>query len=773
MRKLMSKSMSLTFFRPATYSLPLLLALAGPVRAADTASPTDGPLDEAATSKQSAISEVIVLGTGQSRQMQTVAPIELAKPVPGTSPLETLSKLPGVDFQSSDPLGEYEWAQQITIRGFTTEQLGFTLDGVPLGNMEYRNNNGLSIGRALQTENNGPVTLSQGSGALGTASTSNIGGTIEFSSIDPTTNFGVDVAQTYGNNDTLHSFIRINSGLLPGDGRFYVSYDHQDADKWKGYGSQEQDQINLKLIQPITSDVTSTTFVDLVDRHEDDYQDVSLDLVHRLGYDVDYISNNYPLAEALARSLQNGTPVPAPYTYADDTFYDSGEVRQDLLAYEKLAYELTPQLSGQTTAYMHLDHGLGTFGDSYDPTPAADGGSPLSVSTVGYRIEREGAISRLSYELDGHTIAAGFWFEHTKFDQIAQLFPLQANVPPTDFEQFYSNPFDTLWDYVFTTNSYQFDIGDTWKVSDKLRLNAGFKSLVAESTARTIVSSQPINGSIRAADDFLPAVGALYSFDQHNEMFADYTGNMATFEASAANGPFSTTQAGFDYIQGNLKPEKTNTGETGYRYHDDSLQASVTGYYVRFENRLLASSISSVIVGNQNVLENVGSVTSNGVEAAVNWKFAPAWSIYGTWSYNHAYYDDNVVVPDSGTVVATEGKQVVASPRNLGNLQLSHDDGSSWGQLSAHYHDRRYYTYSNDAPIGGATILDFAAGYRFHSQNWLDGAELMVDVTNLLDKRYYASIGTSGFVDSDPSGTYQTLQVGAPRMEFITLRKHF
>lgn len=34
---------------------------------------------------------------------------------------------------------------------------------------------------------------------------------------------------------------------------------------------------------------------------------------------------------------------------------------------------------------------------------------------------------------------------------------------------------------------------------------------------------------------------------------------------------------------------------------------------------------------------------------------------------------------------------------------------------------------------------------------------------NLFDKGYISSIGTTGFENSDPSGTYQTLQTGAPR----------
>ena len=37
----------------------------------------------------------------------------------------------------------------INIRGFNQNQLGFTLDGVPLGDMSYGNTNGLHISRAI------------------------------------------------------------------------------------------------------------------------------------------------------------------------------------------------------------------------------------------------------------------------------------------------------------------------------------------------------------------------------------------------------------------------------------------------------------------------------------------------------------------------------------------------------------------------------------------------------------------------------------------------
>ena len=71
---------------------------------------------------------------------------------PGTSPLKAIENLPGVNFQSADPYGAYEWSTRIVVRGFNQNQLGFTLDGVPLGDMTYGNHNGLHVSRAIPSE---------------------------------------------------------------------------------------------------------------------------------------------------------------------------------------------------------------------------------------------------------------------------------------------------------------------------------------------------------------------------------------------------------------------------------------------------------------------------------------------------------------------------------------------------------------------------------------------------------------------------------------------
>jgi iron complex outermembrane recepter protein len=99
--------------------------------------------------------EIVVYGRGETRQVQELDSAALTILAAGTSPLKAIEKLPSVNFQSADPFGNYEWSTRVTIRGFSQNQLGFTLDGIPLGDMTYGNNNGLHISRAIAPENIG------------------------------------------------------------------------------------------------------------------------------------------------------------------------------------------------------------------------------------------------------------------------------------------------------------------------------------------------------------------------------------------------------------------------------------------------------------------------------------------------------------------------------------------------------------------------------------------------------------------------------------------
>ena len=240
-----------------------VLAISGNARAQDAA---DRELDE-----------VLVLGSGETRQVQSIGAAQIDQLPAGTSPLKAIEKLPGVNFQSADPFGAYEWSTRITIRGFNQNRLGFTLDGVPLGDMTYGNHNGLHISRAISSELVGRVVLSQGTGALETASTSNLGGTVQFFSADPVRGLRADIQLTLRQRLDAPHFAQLESGEL-GAARACICGGTDATDKWKGDGDAEAGDYNFKIVQPHRRS-EDLRVLQLLDRAENDYQDLSIDMV--------------------------------------------------------------------------------------------------------------------------------------------------------------------------------------------------------------------------------------------------------------------------------------------------------------------------------------------------------------------------------------------------------------------------------------------------------------------------------------------------------------
>ncbi|MFZ4382035.1 MAG: TonB-dependent receptor plug domain-containing protein, partial [Sandarakinorhabdus sp.] len=187
--------------------------------------------------------EIVVYGKGEVRQVTEIKADDIKLTVPGGSPFVAIQKLPGVNFQSADPFGVYEWSTRITLRGFNQNQLGFNLDGIPLGDMSYGNYIGLHISRAITAENIGSTVVSQGSGAIDTQSTNNLGGTLSFYSLDPKNALGLDASGTFGSNQTWRGFLRGGIGTRDG-ARAFASVVYATTDKWKGDGKQRQLNVN-------------------------------------------------------------------------------------------------------------------------------------------------------------------------------------------------------------------------------------------------------------------------------------------------------------------------------------------------------------------------------------------------------------------------------------------------------------------------------------------------------------------------------------------------
>ncbi len=668
--------------------------------------------DEAAATGP-VLEEVVVFGRGETRQVQSVAAVQIEQLPPGTSPLKAVEKLPGVNFQSADPYGAYEWSTRISIRGFNQNQLGFTLDGVPLGDMSYGNHNGLHASRAVSSENIGRIVVSQGAGALDTASTSNLGGTLEFLTDDPASEFGVRAALTGGSDSALRIFGRLDSGELGSLGtRAYLSYTDQDMDKWKGGGVQEQQQVNFKLLQPIGS-ATVTAYYAWSDRAEQDYQDLSLDIIERLGPNTD---NFFPDWNAAVAAADACAAAGFNATICDDQYWNASGLREDTLAYIDLEIPFGEALTWKTTGYLHQNEGMGLWGTPYVPTP---GGAPISVRTTEYEIDRYGVISALTARFGNHEVNGGVWVEDNDFDQARRFYGEPTRTAPTrSFLDFPKDPFFTQWEYTFNTRTVQWHLQDTWSVTDAVKLSFGF---------------------------------------------------MRAFVSAATAGPFSTTQNGFDAIVGSLEPETSKTYELGWRFRLGGVQGVASVYQVDFEDRLLAISLGSAIVGAPSALANVGSVETKGFEVGVLWEPIEYFSVLGSYSYTDSTYEDDVVT-GTGAVIPTGGKTVVDTPENMLKGEVGYDNGRLFAKVGFDYIDARYFTYLNDQEVDSRTLVDLSLGYRMKDLGFLRQLTLQANVANATDEDYISTVGSGGFGNS---GDRQTLLNGAPRQYFITLDGRF
>ncbi|HYD78547.1 MAG TPA: TonB-dependent receptor [Paucimonas sp.] len=698
---------------------------------------------------------VTVLGQGQTRQVQNITRDDLAKALPGTSPLKLLDKLPGVQFQSADAFGAYEWSISFSIRGFSQSQLGYTLDGVPLGDMSYTNNNGLHISRAIAAENIRQVTVSQGAGAVGTASTSNLGGTVQFLSADPTDEPELFGEQTAGSGGSHRSFVRWNSGRLASGTKAYVSAAHLYADKWKGDGGQHQDQFDAKLVHPFGPH-RLTAFYHYSDRKETDYQDMSLDMKARLGWDWDNYAPNFQAALDKARSPECTTD----YRYTcDDAYYLGHGLRRDDLSGVALDLHPAPGRSLTMTAYHHSNQGQGHWYTPYTPTSPA---MPLSIRATEYRISRNGVVATAKWEAGNHALEAGYWGEANNHDLFRNFYPVTG---PEDTLRFLSDPFATAYYQVFHTRTAQFHLQDTMSfLDDALTVNLGFKSPRVRIDAASPVGGRAA-GTIEARRSFLPQAGVRYEFARNHEVFTSATKNMRAFQ-TGYSGPFQQTQPAFDRGAGTLKPETAATFDLGYRYTGRTLTGSLALYRADFSDRLTTVALCAGIIGCPNSVVNVGKVRSAGMEAALVWSFRPRWTWFGSLTRNDSKYRSDYV--DGTTTVRTNGKRVVDTPRTMFTTELGYDNGAWFGRAHAKHVGKRYYTYLNDAEVPAYRVVSLAGGYRIKALGALRDVALEARIENALDRRYFSTVGTNGFVASDPGGTYATLQTGVPRQFFLT-----
>ena len=766
---------------------------ATPTTSADaTANPDNG--QGASKSQAQQLDTISVVGSGESRQVQKVTTANQQTLPPGTSLQKVLNYLPGVNAQSVDAMGLNEQSLTMSLRGFSSTQLGYTLDGMPLGDSAYNNYNGLSINRALISENFGGAELAEGIGNLGTPSTSDLGGTVAYTSDNPSKTMGGRITQTFGSDMTRRTYARFDSGDYHGFS-LYLSGARTSQDLWSNqsaYNNSSEKQFNGKAVYDFDGGHI-TAFVDTSRTSQaDDFYLSKSELARGLSWDWGGYAPDWN--KALSRAYCNSGSYNAklcnnrgPDQDADGAFTGGQIMRNDDLYY--LAGDFFPadDVTLHAQVYHHEDDGAGnnwnsgTFSNKGTPQQL-----PLIIRETLYTINRTGAIFSGSWDIGINHIEGGVWYEHNVSSASRYNFT-HVNGPINLSGFIDGQPDASVFDQRTVWQTRQAYLQDTIKLlDDKLSIDFGAKSphATSEATALPGIAKTPIlassssqfaTGKLSASKALLPEAGLRYQLGDGQEVFGSYAKNIAMFQGGFKLGPQAVSQATWNSQATALVPQQSRTLEGGYRVVQDTFQASAAVYKVNFDNRLLqynpCDSRQPVGPNCGNRFYNVGGVSSHGVELTFLWKPGQHFSWYNSASFNRSTYDNNYV--QGGVLEPTKGKLQVDTPTKLFSSVVTYTYGPWFASLQGKYTGKRYYTYTNDQGFGGFTTFDFGGGYDFGQVAFAKDVRLSLNVTNLTDKRYAANFDNSVFAPTDPTGTIYVFHASAPMQMFGTLDVRF
>jgi len=478
------------------------------------------------------------VGFDSVRASTTVTRDALLSAPPGISGLKMLEGIPGVVMSNSDANGLYEFGNQLLVRAFGFEQLGFTLDGIPMGRTQAFG--GSPIYRYVDNENLKEVVANQGSGDVTVPGYVSLGPSFEYFTADPTEDFEPHLEASYGSNDYTRVFAKVNVGEIAPGLTGYYSISSIQANYWRGPNENDRIHMEGKIRWEATEKITMSALYVYNDFEDGDYRFLGLSDYETYGRYFDY-APYMPVAPGLtmstdevgydyaaARAAYNADPqanlgaffVATPDGIPDNLqgrmlerdadgnptgdivstgrdengFVVTDEYRghinartDDLFGYN-IDFDLSEAINLHSTLYYEDKMGDGV---SYDDFAGEvehyirqtengfdiDGPQGVLWGLTHLEGERYGGRLDLTWDVNEmNTFQAGVWYENDEFYRNTTRYNIRDGLAQP--EPLFDSIAFLRKDFTQTTDSMQLYLKDTLKLlEDRLTIEAGVKAL--------------------------------------------------------------------------------------------------------------------------------------------------------------------------------------------------------------------------------------------------------------------------------------------------------
>ncbi len=642
-----------------------------------------------------------------------------------TSVYGTLDMLPGINVESADSNGLAAEMSSVRVRGVKSSLGAMTVEGVP-------NYGGNPIGPRdylYDLENMESVSVYKGAvpGDIGTGVGSR-GGAVELHPDWPHEDFGFDFKQSVGSNAYTRTFLRLDSGAVPGaETGFSGSFSFAEADKWRGTGTLgPRFNANLAVNQPFNETASIKLWYNHNDLDQHLYRSLSREDIRDLGanYEKDF---NGSLTGNLQQDIfyydynrgtyQNDDLMAVLATDLTDTFSLTLKPYASKEDVEILQGMMSKSIGATVRERIRDIERTGIIAEAIRKTAAFNASLGYHLEAVDMNIySRNYAVADngLSYRGYGRMASSGTSYINSPYLKLAGshgIFNWQAGLKYFHFQEsdsrgYMSGPgpnyaLERTPDLDRASTEY-----DTWlptvaassQLTDEIELRAGYgKSFI-----------RPYK--------YMPLVNL-------------YSSNRSTFLAQGMN--LQTLFDGYDI-------EESHAVDLGLRYTGTWFDLSPTLFYSTHSNLVCTVYDPRVDL---NYDQFVGEATGYGLDLEMNAYLADGLTLFINPAYTSMSYDKDLVY--AGNTLEADGNQMVDTPEWSLKTGLIWQAGPFEMVPMLRYIGSRYSDLENKDEVDAATVVDVRMSYTLPGILRTKEMKLSLELNNLLDEEYISSINAS------------------------------
>jgi iron complex outermembrane recepter protein len=737
------------------------------------------------------------LGTGllmeedAPKARSSVTKAQLEKTRSSGNPFQALSLLPGVNSSSFDATGLF--GGNLRVRGFNSDQMGFTINGAPVNDS---GNFAVFPQEYVDSENLCSLYVTQGAPDTDAPHVGASGGNVGIQTCAPENVQRTRIALSGGQLGYFRTFARVDTGKL-GDFKAFLSGSLTRANKWKGPGRADRKHIDAGAEYDLGAGNRLTASLLYNRAVNNNFQAFN---------QADWASRGY-YADFSATPPQHVTPVrgtrqadvapnPAYYGYALNPF-------ENYLLSAKASFGLTERLRLDVQPYFWYGYGTGgvqqnLVNESSSATSVHRGiadinGDGDTLDTVLVyrgsltRTYRPGVNTSLTYLVDNHKINGGVWLERARHRQtqpatrvdnagnVADIW-LGGNLLTYQDGSDYNG---RNWATVST--------GESVFIQDTIDLFSNKLQVTPALSYRRINRKFDNfgNSGANAAADYkvdatyskvLPSLALSLQATDRLQVF----GSVAKNFRAPSNFEYGNIGKGVTVVNGvgsytslqalTIKAEQSLNIDLGARYKGDMFRGSATAFYNKFKDRIASSYDPNEQITRDT---NVGGSTTKGLEVeagTVPWK---GLSAYGSLTYTRSTIDDDLISGTPQITYPTSGKQFPDTPKGMAAVSLQWADGPYLVNVAGKYTTGRALTLVNDVVIPGYTTFDLNTAWKLPNPGGtgFKNPIIRLNVTNIFNRQYFlANSGSGSNIQIANSLGTPFYYAGAPRFTSLTFQ---